>query len=205
MKLNLLPRDETFFQQFQEQARLGKEAGALLVTLIEDFANFESHLKALNELEHQGDSLVHKISLQIARTFVTPIDREDIHALSQYLDDILDYIQSSAVKMSTFQVDTPTPTALELAKMIREITAVLQKAVAKLNGLEDISELRREVKTIEKQADKLHRTAVADLFKNEKDAIELIKWKEIYKSLETVTDKCEDVMDVLEGIVIKYA
>lgn len=205
MKFNILPREETFFQQFQEQARLGKEAGALLVTLLEDFDNLEANLKALNELEHQGDALVHKVSLQLARSFVTPIDREDIHALSAYLDDILDYIQSSAVKMGTFQVSRPTEPAFQLARLIREITIVLEQAVEGMVQLKDISELRRELKGIEKQADRVHRAAVADLFKNEKDAIELIKWKEIYKSLETVTDKCEDVMDVLEGIVIKYA
>jgi len=205
VKFNILPREETFFHQFQEQARLGREAGALLVTLLEDFENLESHLKALNELEHQCDALVHKVSLQLARSFVTPIDREDIHALSAYLDDILDYIQASAVKMATYQVHKPTEPAFELARLIREVTVVLEKAVEKLVQLQDISEQRREVKRIEKQADRVHRGAVAELFRNEKDAIELIKWKEIYKSLETVTDKCEDVMDVLEGIVIKYA
>ena len=205
MKFNFLPREVTFFQHFQEQAELGTQAGATLVTLLEDFGNLEAPLKALNEIEHQGDALVHKISLQLARSFVTPIDREDIHALSGYLDDILDYTQASAVKMGTYQVQKPTAAAFELARLIQEITSVIQQAVDRLIQLQDISELRREVKRIEKQADATHRSAVADLFRYEKDAIELIKWKEIYKSLETVTDKCEDIMDVLEGIVIKYA
>ncbi len=205
MKFNFLPREETFFQHFQEQAQLCKQAGELLVKLLEDFDNLEVHLKALNEIEHQGDALVHKVSLQLARSFVTPIDREDIHALTAYLDDILDYSQSSAVKMGTYQVSKPTPEAFRLARLIQKVTEIIDQAVDRMVELQDISELRREVKTVEKEADTVYRTAVADLFRHEKDAIEVLKWKEIYKSLETVTDKCEDVMDVLEGVVIKYA
>lgn len=205
MKFNFLPREETFFQHFQEQAQLCRQAGDLLVTLLEDFEHFEIHLKALNEIEHQGDALVHKVSLQLARSFVTPIDREDIHSLSAYLDDILDYCQSSAVKMSTYQVQKPTEEAFHLARLIQKISGVIHQAVDRMVELQDISELRREVKVIEKEADTVYRTAVAELFRHETDAIRLIKWKEIYKSLETVTDKCEDVMDVLEGVVIKYA
>lgn len=205
MKFNFLPREDSFFQHFQDQARLSEEAGALLLNLIEDFDHLDEHLKALNEIERQGDHIVHKTSLQIAQSFVTPIDREDIHALCANLDDIMDYIQASAVKMGTFQVDHPTEAALKLATQIRDITKVLRLAVDKLINLEDISELRVQIKKIEKEADNVHRGAVADLFRNEKNAIELIKWKEIYKSLETVTDKCEDVTDVLEGMIMKYA
>lgn len=205
MKFNFLPREDSFFQQFSEQAMLGQQAGALLLNLLEDFDNFDKHLNALNEIERQGDHIVHATSLKIAKSFVTPIDREDIHELCAYLDDIMDYIQSSAVKMATFQVTKPTEPALQLAVKIKEITAVLKQAVDKLINMEDISDFRKHIKQLEKEADAIHRTAVADLFKHEKDAIELIKWKEIYKSLETVTDKCEDVMDILEGIIIKYA
>lgn len=205
MKFNFLPREDSFFQHFQEQAKLSAEAGALMLQLITDFGNIDAHLRAINEIEKQGDHIVHETAKQIAHSFVTPIDREDIHALCAYLDDIMDYIQSSAVKMATFQVSQPTEPAHQLASTIKEITALLKLAVDKLINLEDISELRQQVKVIEKQADSIHRGAVADLFKHETNAIELIKWKEIYKSLETVTDKCEDVMDVLEGIIIKYA
>lgn len=205
MKFNFLPKEDTFFQQFLRQAGFAKDAGKMLVDLLKDFDNMGCHLESLNELERQGDHVVHDTAQQIARSFVTPIDREDIHALCANLDDIMDFIQSSAVSMATYQVKEPTEPAFRLAEMIQETTSVLHEAVGRLMDLRDVADLRRRVKDLEREADNVKRTAIADLFRNEKDAIELIKWKEIYDKLETVTDKCEDVMDVLEGIVLKYA
>ena len=148
---------------------------------------------------------MHEIARDIAKSFVTPIDREDIHALSANLDDILDFIQASAVCMVTYQVEKPTTAAFRLAEIIKESTEVMYEAVERFIALTDVSDLRRRIKDLEHEADNVDQSAVADLFKNEKDAIEIIKWKEIYSSLENVTDKCKDVMDVLESIVLKYA
>ncbi|MGM9992620.1 MAG: DUF47 domain-containing protein [Candidatus Bruticola sp.] len=205
MKFNFLPKEDSFFQQFERQATFDRDAGAMLLNLMKDFDNMGVHLEALNELERQGDHVVHEIARDIAKSFVTPIDREDIHALSSNLDDILDFIQSSAVCMVTYQVDKPTEAAFRLAEIIKETTEVMYQAVERLIALTDVSDLRQRIKDLEHEADAVDQSAVADLFKNEKDAIEIIKWKEIYSSLETVTDKCKDVMDVLESIVLKYA
>ena len=177
----------------------------MLLNLMQDFDNMGAHLEALNELERQGDHVVHDTARQIAKSFVTPIDREDIHALSSNLDDILDFIQASAVSMVTYQVAKPTEPAFRLAEIIKETTDVMYEAVGHLIELKDVGEPRHRIKELEHEADAVSHGAVADLFKNEKNAIELIKWKEIYSSLETVTDKCKDVMDVLEGIILKYA
>ncbi|MGN0013221.1 MAG: DUF47 domain-containing protein [Candidatus Bruticola sp.] len=205
MKFNFLPKEDSFFQQFERQASFDRDAGAMLLNLMEDFDNMGAHLEALNELERQGDHVVHEIARDIAKSFVTPIDREDIHALSANLDDILDFIQSSAVCMVTYQIEKPTTAALRLAEIIKEATEIMYEAVERFIALTDVSDLRRRIKDLEHEADNVEQSAVADLFKNEKDAIELIKWKEIYSSLENVTDKCKDVMDVLESIVLKYA
>ena len=205
MKFNFLPKEDSFFQEFQRQASFAKEAGAMLLNLMQDFDNMGAHLEALNELERQGDHVVHDTARQIAKSFVTPIDREDIHALSSNLDDILDFIQASAVSMVTYQVAKPTEPAFRLAEIIKETTDVMYEAVGHLIELKDVGEPRHRIKELEHEADAVSHGAVADLFKNEKNAIELIKWKEIYSSLETVTDKCKDVMDVLEGIILKYA
>ncbi len=205
MKFNFLPKEDSFFQQFERQAAFDRDAGAMLLNLMKDFDNMGAHLEALNELERQGDHVVHEIARDIAKSFVTPIDREDIHALSANLDDILDFIQASAVCMVTYQVDKPTTAAFRLAEIIKESTEIMYEAVERFIALTDVSDLRRRIKDLEHEADNVDQSAVADLFKNEKNAIEIIKWKEIYSSLENVTDKCKDVMDVLESIVLKYA
>lgn len=205
MKFNFLPKEDSFFQQFERQASFDRDAGAMLLNLMKDFDNMGAHLEAINELERQGDHVVHETARDIAKSFVTPIDREDIHALSANLDDILDFIQGSAVSMVTYQVDKPTDSAFRLAEIIKESTEIMYEAVERFIALSDVSDLRRRIKDLEHEADAVEQGAVADLFKNEKNAIEIIKWKEIYSGLENVTDKCKDVMDVLESIVLKYA
>lgn len=205
MKFNFLPSDDSFFDNFQKQAVYAKEAGDMLVNLLHDFDNLDVHLRSLKEKERQGDKLVHEVAKKIAMSFVTPIDREDIHALTANFDDILDIIESSSVNMRIYNVIKPTETSLQLAEIIQKMTALLVKAVECLRELKDIGKIREDIKAYEREADKICREAVARLFREEKNAVELIKWKEIYISLETVTDRCKEVMNVLEGIIIKYA
>lgn len=202
---NLLPREDSFFQQFQEQAALAKKAGAMLSELVNDYGNLDKHVKSIDEVERQGDHIVHETAKQIAQSFVTPIDREDIHALCANLDDILDFIQESALCMRDYNVSKPTQAACNMAEQIKAATEAMEEAVNRLINLKDVDDIRDIVKKCEKEADKVSREAISMLFKEEKNAIELIKWKEIYGSLGIVTDKCKDVMDVLEGILLKYA
>lgn len=199
------PREDSFFDDFQKQAQFAKEAGDMLVNLLNDFDNIEVHLRSLKEKERQGDKLVHEIAKKIAKSFVTPIDREDIHAITANFDDILDLIESSSVNLYIYNVSKPTETALQLAEIIQKMTALLVEAIACLSELQDIDKLREEIKLLEREADKIFREAVAKLFRSDIEPIELIKWKEIYRSLETVTDHCKEVMNILEGVIIKYA
>lgn len=205
MRLTFLSGDPIFFRKFLELAELGVREGELLAALLDDFVHLEDRLDEIEAVEHQGDAVVHDIAVRLARSLLTPMDREDIHALATVLDDILDYIHGSAVKMATYQVERPTAAARELTRLIQACTRILVPAVERLTRRADISDLRREVKRLEKEADRVRQDAVADLFRNCRDPIELIKWKEIYKGLETVTDRCEDVMDILEGMIIKYS
>ena len=153
MKFNFLPKEDSFFQQFERQASFDRDAGAMLLNLMKDFDNMGAHLEALNELERQGDHVVHEIARDIAKSFVTPIDREDIHALSANLDDILDFIQASAVCMVTYQVEKPTTAAFRLAEIIKESTEIMYEAVERFIALTDVSDLRRRIKDLEHEAD----------------------------------------------------
>ena len=149
MKFNFLPKEDSFFQQFERQASFDRDAGAMLLNLMKDFDKMGAHLEAINELERQGDHVVHEIARDIAKSFVTPIDREDIHALSANLDDILDFIQASAVCMVTYQVEKPTTAAFRLAEIIKESTEVMYEAVERFIALTDVSDLRRRIKDLE--------------------------------------------------------
>ena len=207
MKFNFLPREDSFFESFQEQAEYGMKAGAVLQELVHNFKDRERHLASINDFEKHGDAIVQRTAKAINKSFITPIDREDIHALSACLDDILDLAQSAAVKMVRYHVTEPTERAKELCQVVKEITEEVKKAIDKLINLEDLSEIRKDVSRLEREADRINREAVAELFGNCKsveDVVNLIKWKEIYGGLETVTDKCEDIMDIIEGVVIKY-
>ena len=208
MRFNFLPREDSFFESFQEQAEYGQKAGAVLLELVYDFNDRERHLASINDFEKHGDSIVQPTAQAINKSFITPLDREDIHALCSCLDDILDFAQSAAVKMVYYHVTEPTERAKELCKVVKEITAQIKLAIDKMINLQDFHDIRKEVTRLEKEADRINRVGVSELFANittVDDVVELIKWKEIYSGLETVTDKCEDIMDILEGIYIKYA
>jgi predicted phosphate transport protein (TIGR00153 family) len=162
--------------------------------------------KMIKDVEHKGDNLTHDLIKMLNKSFVTPFDREDIYALSGALDDIMDLIDASAQRIVMYNVEKPTPEAKELAFIILKSCQTLARAVALLGGkLEPIYEYCVEVNALENEADRVCREAVSRLFDEEKDPIQLIKWKEIYETLERATDKCEDAANILESVVVKNA
>ncbi|MBI2251167.1 MAG: DUF47 domain-containing protein [Armatimonadetes bacterium] len=205
MRLNLLPKVEKFYKFFNDQVDLIYQAAKYFKNFMDDFSSFEENLKKIEELEHQVDVLLHEIIVHLNTTFITPIDREDIHQLANNLDDIMDYIQGSASKMSLFKIKAPTGDSLKMAETIINSIEVIKKGIKMLPTFKDISNLRKEIKGLEKEGDRINRKAIAELFNNHTDVLEVIKWKEIYESMEMVIDKCEDVMDVLEAVMIKHA
>ncbi|MBQ7567327.1 DUF47 domain-containing protein [bacterium] len=204
----MLPHNDSFYDYFIDQAKYGREAGAALLEMVNDFDNCKHHLEVINALERHGDEIVAHTLTEINKSFITPLDREDIHALCSCLDDILDYAQSAAQKMVLFRVAEPTQHAKELCQVVKDITEQIFQAITKLKKMEDCSEIRLAVTKLEKEGDRINRNGVAELFNNVstvEGVVELIRWREIYSGLETVTDKCEDIMDIIEGIYIKYA
>jgi uncharacterized protein len=202
----LIPKDEKFFVMFKEMTTTIIEGAQLLKELMDHFEDPQLSQKMIKDVEHKADHLTHEIIKKLNKSFVTPLDREDIYALSGALDDILDLIDASAQRIVMYNVDKPTPAAKELAFLILKSCQAIDKAVALLGGkLEPIAEYCMEVNSLENEADRVCREAVSQLFDEEKDPIQLIKWKEIYETLERATDKCEDAANILESVVVKNA
>ncbi len=206
---SLLPKEDRFFGLLRSGAENVQEASHRLVRMLEDFKNAEAGFKAVSESEELGDHIIHDIMRNLHRTFVTPIDREDIIALADRIDDIVDHMEEAARYMVSYRIAAPTPQALELACILERGAPVLVDAVAKLrfrgSKLKEILPLTVELNRLENEADQIASKAVADLFAHETSAITIIKWRDIYTQLETASDRMEDAANVLEGIVLKNA
>ena len=201
------PKQTDFFGMFEKAALNLNKGATLLVEMMEDFSTSEAKAKAIYEVEQEGDMLTHEVMRRLNKTFLTPVDREDIHALVSRLDDVLDLIWASADRATLFKVEESTPEAVELSKTLHETTSIITKAVSSLKDKKYsyIQEYCIEINRLENAADKIYREALVKLFEDIKDPIMVIKWKDIYEHLEDATDTCEDVANILEGIVLKHA
>jgi len=201
----LIPREERFYDDFTamaEQIRVGAE---LLDQMLQPDRPLWDKADEIKEIEHKCDFLTHEIIQRLNRTFVTPLDREDIHTLARSLDDVMDAIDASATILRLYQIEAVRPGARELAHLVRESAKQVVGAMQALEGRKGVAEHAVEINRLENEADRAHQAAVRSLFKEEKDAVVIIKWKEIFDFLEQATDRCEDVANVLEGVVVKHA
>jgi predicted phosphate transport protein (TIGR00153 family) len=202
----LIPKEEKFFMMFKEMAENIIKGAENLKEMLDFYEDPVASQKRIKDIEHQGDHTTHDIIKKLNKSFVTPFDREDIYALSAALDDIIDLIDASAQRFVMYNVEKPTAEAKELAFLILKCCQTISKAVGLLGGrLEPIAEYCMEVNALENEADRVCREAISRLFDEEKDPIQLIKWKEIYETLERATDKCEDAANILESVVVKNA
>jgi len=206
-KFPFIPREEKFFELFEESAHNAVKTAHSLKNLLDTWQNVEIMISEITELEHEGDRITHQIMKELNRTFVTPFDREDIASLAHSLDDVTDFIHAAADAMLIYKVDQPTQRAKELAETIVQAAAEIERAVPQLRHraqLKQILERCVEINRLENVADKVFRAAMAELFDDSKDFAHVIKWREIYEHMESATDRCEDVANVLEGVAIKH-
>jgi predicted phosphate transport protein (TIGR00153 family) len=201
--MRLLPRDQKFYEIFQEQAENIHDAAQKLAALLETFDDVEKHVTEIKFLEHKGDQLIHGLVLKLSQTFITPFDREDIHALGSALDDVLDLIDGVAGRLITYKVKAIPPGARQLSRVILHGTEILLRAVSELQKPVNILEYCQQLQQLEEDADHIKGQCVARLFEDSVDPIEVIKWKEIYEVLEATTDKVQDASDVLEIVIMK--
>jgi predicted phosphate transport protein (TIGR00153 family) len=206
----LLPHDDRFYSLLEESAQNIVHASELLKDLSKSKNDRECErlVGRIKELEHRGDDITHKIFSELNGTFVTPFDREDIHKLTSSLDDILDHIDGSAGRFTLYKIRKNPPRMVKLIEVLYHSVVELNKAVGMLRSVHggvDLQTVFQKVHQYENDGDSLFEQAVADLFENEKDPIQIIKLKEIFVGLETATDKCEDAANVIEGILIKHS
>ena len=205
MRLPFIPREEAFFDFFVEDAQNVLTAARLLVDFFESYDQRERIASQLIDLEHKGDGISHDIGHRLEKTFVTPFDREDIQELISRLDDVLDFIEEVADTCVLYKIEEPTPTAAAQAAIIVQQCEELVGGLQKLKGFKGVAPHWIEVHRLENDGDRLVRRAIADLFTNGNDAVEIIKWKDVYSILEDTIDSCEDVANVIERIVVKHA
>jgi predicted phosphate transport protein (TIGR00153 family) len=201
---NFMPREEDFFSLFQQSSKNVIEGGRLLKELMEDFQDIPEKVQLIKDVEHQGDEITHDIVKRLNQTFITPLDREDIHDLTTALDDILDEIDAVADLFFIYKIPKPTEAAVKLADILYQASVEVGKGVKQLaHGGLDVDQFSIHVNSLENEADRLSRNAISTLFDEEKDPIMVLKWKEIYESFETGADCCEDAANVLERIALK--
>ena len=197
-----------FFDWFEEAAQNNIEAAEALDRLCRDFTDVESRVAQLHDLEHKGDGIVHSIYKKLNNVFMPPLDREDIIAIAGALDDVMDYIHKAADAMSIYNIQKPTPVASKLATVIVSCTKEVAKHLPNLRQRRSMKGIEVgviEIHRLENEADTLLREGVKDLFHSPHDPTDVIAWSRIYENMELVTDKCEDIADVLRGLVIKHA
>ncbi|HET6202553.1 MAG TPA: DUF47 family protein [Planctomycetota bacterium] len=200
----LIPRNEKFLAPFTDMAALSCEAAAALKDLLRKFDRLPERVRAIKDLEHRGDKITHGVLEALAKTFLTPLDREDIHSLATDLDDVLDMIDNAAHHVMDYGVGEGLWGAVELAEILEKQTAEIAKAMPHLGGNKEVLPHCVEIKRLETAGDAVAREAMLRLFRDQKDPILVIKWKEILENLERATDECEDVANDLEGIFVKY-
>ena len=199
----LFPREEDFFTLFRKQAAVVSEGCRELHQMMVAFDRLEARATRLKEIEHQGDLIAHEIFERLNRTFITPLEREDIHDLASGLDDVLDSAEAIASRIVLFNVKHTTPEALKLCAILVECGRQIEQAVDHLKDFKGLMSFSIEINRLENEADVISRHVVADLFSGRHDLLDVLRWKELYGRLESATDQCEDVANAIEAIVLK--
>ena len=200
---SLFPRQDDFFVLFRRQAALVREGCEQLVEMMEKFDDLDARAKKLKDVEHRADLVAHELFERLNRTFITPLEREDIHDLASGLDDVLDEAEGIGNRVVLFKIQAATPESLRMARILLECAVQIEQAVDHLKDLKNLMAFTIEVNRLENEADAISRTVVADLFSGRHDLLDVMRWKELYGQLEDAADRCEDVANTIESIVLK--
>jgi predicted phosphate transport protein (TIGR00153 family) len=202
-----LTRDAEFWSAFTGHAQLTSRAAALLTEMLEQPERSLQIVREISEIEHQGDKITHDTVLALHQTWITPLDREGIHGLISRLDDVLDFIDAAADRVALFEIATARPEAVDLAKILQLSCAEIERATGMLHDMKNAKALLAlcaQIGRHEHDADQIFRRALARLFNERTEPLELMKWRDILESIETATDRAEDVANIIEGIVLEH-
>jgi predicted phosphate transport protein (TIGR00153 family) len=200
-----LPKEERFYDDFVALAEQIRHGASILEEMLAPEQPLWDKADEIKEVEHKCDFLTHEIIQRLHRTFVTPLDREDIHSLARSLDDVMDAIDACAAIVRLYQIKVVRADTRDLTRIIMASSEQVVRALKALERRKGVAEPAVEINRLENEADRVHQVAVRRLFEEERDPIQIIKWKEIFDFLEAATDRCEDVANVLEGVVVKHA
>lgn len=203
--MKLIPRDAEFYNMFAEIAHRLSGSATLLHEIFRDPSKLDQHVASIKALEHEADTLTRDIIDRIDRTFVTPFDREDIHELAGALDDVVDLIDGTARRASIFHIKESRPAAEKLSEVLLRAATTIEDTVRKMKDPKSVTSATRKLKLIEEEGDALYHEAMEVLFRTGGEAIEIMKWKELYDRIEDAIDGCEDVGNVLQSIALKNA
>jgi uncharacterized protein Yka (UPF0111/DUF47 family) len=208
MLRRLLPREEDFFGLFERHAALTVEGAKEMHRLVQGGENIRALAARIKEIEHETDVITHNCVERLHKTFITPFDREAIHLLITRMDDVMDYIEAAAISVMIYELTEMTQPARDLAEVLVRSTESLAVAVGGLRNVKESDAILKaciEVNRLENEGDEILRGALADLFRGATDPLLVLKWKEVYEALENATDRCEDVANVIEGVVLEHA
>ncbi|MGB7434221.1 MAG: DUF47 domain-containing protein [Candidatus Acidiferrum sp.] len=200
-----MPHDGDFFVLFQKQAENVVVGAKAFVRLLEHYTGVPEQVQRIKAIEHNGDEITHQIFRRLNQTFITPFDREDIHELCSTMDDVIDLIDAAAGRFVLYRVNEVRHGTLELATVLAAASSELKEAIYAMESPEKALHRVIEINRLENESDRICRTLIAQLFEEEKDPVQIIKWKEIYEVIETAVDKCEDVSNVIESVILKNA
>ena len=203
MRLRLIPREETFFDLFEEMGEKVKQGADELLDLLKNYSDLERRAGRVLDIEHEGDEITHEIMRRLNTTFLTPFDREDIHTLGSNLDDVLDHIEAAAEYLQLHKIQEPLPQMVSLGETLALAatkTAEAMPGLRKMRGLEDYWV---EINRLENEGDRFYRRTIAELFSGDYKAMDVLKFKDIIESIEQAIDRLEDVANTIEGIVLK--
>ncbi len=204
--MRLLPRDVSFFQYFEQQGQKTVEGCRAFLDMVESPGDVTAQAKRISDIEHECDKITHSVVAQLRTTFITPLDRNDIYRLITKMDDVMDFVEAAAERIALYDITKMTKEVCDLGRVLLSSAERVLEAVVGFNNLkkpELILEKCVEINRLENEADALLRGTLAKLFREEKDPITIMKWKEIYELLETATDRCEDVANIIEGVVLE--
>ena len=204
----LLPRETSFFDFFERHAAMTVEGAEEFLSMATTGANVLAKAKRIKEIEHECDTITHHTVEALHKTFITPIERDDIFRLISKMDDIMDYVEAAAERIALYKLTQMTADVRDLADVLLRATKELEQAIKLLRSMENAGAITKrciDINRLENEADSILRTAVARLFDEEEDTKTIIKWKEVYENLENATDRCEDVANIIEGVVLEHA
>ncbi len=207
-KLSLVPREKKFFALFEQGSQNALKVAQQLKEMVYVWENVKQRVWVINDLEHQGDAITHQIFEQLHRSVITPFDREDIALLAHSIDDVVDFIHAAADAMLLYKIERPTNRAKEMVDIVVQAVSEVEKAISEMHdraGRKKLLNRCVEINRLENVGDGVFRSAMAELFDEAADFAGVIKWREIYEHMESVTDRCEDIANILEGVSLKYA